>query len=230
MAVDKKTRCAEDLRTRILTLDIAPGSDLDEAELCTEYGLSRTPMREIFQRLGGEGYLRLEQNRGARVSSMDLPVMRMFFQTALLIYSSITRLAAENRRNDQIGPLRQIQTGFKAAIDAGEAGNAAMLNHRFHEQIGEMAHNPYLLPSLRRMLIDHTRLSQVFYRPLSEQDQQRIQMACDQHDEMITAIERQEPIRAVDLALAHWDLSRDRLEKFVTPDPLPLEEGIRYGG
>jgi DNA-binding GntR family transcriptional regulator len=233
MAADKKThkktQCAEDLRRRILTLDIAPGSDLDEAVLCAEYGLSRTPMREIFQRLGGEGYLRLEQNRGARVSSMDLPVLRMFFQTALLIYTSTTRLAAENRRSDQIEQLRQIQAGFKAAIESGEAGKAAMLNHRFHDQIGQMAHNPYLLPSLRRMLIDHTRLSQVFYRPASEGDQQRIAKACDQHDEMITAIERQEPTLAVELALAHWDLSRDRLEKFVSPDPLPLEEGISHG-
>ena len=233
MAADKKTlkktQCAEDLRRRILTLDIAPGSDLDEAGLCADYGLSRTPMREIFQRLAGEGYLRLAQNRGARVSSMDLPVMRMFFQTALLIYTSITRLAAENRRQDQIKPLQQIQAGFKAAVEAGEPGKAAMLNHRFHDQIGLMAHNPYLLPSLRRMLIDHTRLSQVFYRPSSDLDQQRISMACDQHDEMITAIERQEPTRAVELALAHWDLSRDRLEKFVTPDPLPLEEGLSHG-
>ena len=228
MAADKKALCAEDLRQRILTLDIAPGSDLDEATLCAEYGLSRTPMREIFQRLGGEGYLRLEQNRGARASSMDLPVLRMFFQTALLIYTSTTRLAAENRREDQINPLRLIQAGFKAAVEAGEPGKAAMLNHRFHDQIGLMAHNPYLLPSLRRMLIDHTRLSQVFYRPASEDDQQRIRMACDQHDEMITAIERQEPTRAVDLALAHWDLSRDRLEQFVSPDPLPLEAGISH--
>ncbi len=229
MATDKKTQCAEDLRKRILTLDIAPGSDLDEAGLCARYGLSRTPMREIFQRLGGEGYLQLEQNRGARVSPMDLATMRVFFQTAPMVYASIARQAAENRHRDQIAPLRQIQAGFRAATEAHDPGKAAMLNHGFHLQIGEMAHNPYLLPSLRRMLIDHTRMSQVFYRPSSETDQQRILMACDQHDEMISAIERQEPTMAVELTLAHWDLSRDRLEQFVTPDPLPFEEGIRYG-
>ena len=47
MAKDKKSHCLEDLRMRILTQDIAPGSDLDEAALCEAYGISRTPMREI---------------------------------------------------------------------------------------------------------------------------------------------------------------------------------------
>ena len=27
----------------------------------------------------------------------------------------------------------------------------------------------------------------------------------------------------VDLTIAHWNLSRDRLERFVSPDPLPID-------
>ena len=40
---------------------------------------------------------------------------------------------------------------------------------------------------------------------------------------MIAAIEAGEAGVAVDLTLRHWDLSRDRLERFVRPDPLPLD-------
>ena len=46
----------EALKTAILTLDLSPGEDLDETRLCAEYGLSRTPLRDVFQRLTGEGY------------------------------------------------------------------------------------------------------------------------------------------------------------------------------
>lgn len=220
---DKKTTCLEDLRMRILTLDIAPGTDLDEASLCQQYGLSRTPLREIFQRLSGEGYLRLEQNRGAKVASMDLPVMRTFFQTAPLVYANIARLAAENRRSDELPELKAIQADFRAATEAGDAGRAALLNHRFHEQIGRMAHNPYLAASLNRMLIDHTRLSQTFYRPASQDEETRVHKAVEQHDAMIVAIEEQDPAVAMDLTIDHWNLSRDRLERFVSPDPLPID-------
>lgn len=223
MSKDRKTQCLDDVRMRILTQAIAPGSELDEAALCEEYGLSRTPMREIFQRLAGEGYLTQEQNRATRVASMDLGALRMFFQTAPMVYANIARLAAENRRSDEIPALKDIQTQFRAAAEAGDAGQAAILNHAFHEQIGRMSHNPYLLVALKRMLIDHTRLSQTFYRPTTEDDASRVTKAIEQHEAMIVAIERRESALALDLTLDHWNLTSDRLERFVQPDPLPVD-------
>lgn len=223
MSTDRKTTCLEDLRMRILSQDIAPGVDLDEAALCAQYGLSRTPMREIFQRLAGEGYLRTEQNRGPKVTSMDLQVMRTFFQTAPMIYANVARLAAENRKPAELEKLRDIQDEFRASAESGDAARAAILNHRFHRQIGEMAHNPYLLASLNRMLIDHTRLSQTFYRPASDEEKHRVAMAIRHHDDMVEAIADHDADRIVDLSIDHWNLSRDRLERYVTPDPLPLE-------
>jgi DNA-binding GntR family transcriptional regulator len=86
-----------------------------------------------------------------------------------------------------------------------------------------MSQNPYLLPSLNRMLIDHTRMSQTFYRPKSDEDQKRIKKAIEDHEKMIDAIEQQEPEAALELTLEHWNLSRDRLEQFVSPDPLPID-------
>ena len=37
-------------------------------------------------------------------------------------------------------------------------------NDEFHLEIGRIARNPYLMPSLRRLLIDHARLGKTFYR------------------------------------------------------------------
>ncbi|WP_417207857.1 GntR family transcriptional regulator [Antarctobacter sp.] len=223
MTVTNKTACRDALKARILSLDLAPGAELDETQIAGEYGLSRTPLREIFQVLAGEGYLRLETNRGARVTSMDLAVLRMFFQTAPLVYATTARLAAENRRSDQIAGLKETQARFLAATEGADSAAAALENHAFHRQIGEMAANPYMMPALSRMLIDHTRLSQTFYRPATKKEKKLVKKAAQQHDAMIAAIERQAPDVAVDLTLQHWDLSRDQLERFVRPDPLPLD-------
>ncbi|MBI1417574.1 MAG: FCD domain-containing protein [Limimaricola sp.] len=219
----KKQRCLNDLRRRILMLDIAPGSDLDEVTLSKDYGLSRTPLREVLQRLAGEGFLVLEVNRGAKVASMDIDTMRTFFQTAPLIYASIGQLAAQNRTTRQLDALKDVQTAFAVAAREGDAERAAMLNHSFHRQIGEMARNPYLMASLGRLLIDHTRLSQTFYRPGSPIDSLRVAMAVDQHEAMISALESCEPSLMTELTLRHWDLSRDRMEDYVRPDPLPVD-------
>ncbi|SPH27426.1 HTH-type transcriptional repressor RspR [Ascidiaceihabitans donghaensis] len=223
MTKNKKIHCGEDLKARILTQDIAPGTDLDEARLAEEYGISRTPLREILHRLAGGGFVRLEENRGAKVESMDLATLRVFFQTAPLIYCAIARQAAENRTSRQIAALKDIQVAFAAATRARDVSQSALLNHQFHEQIGEMAQNPYLFAGLKRMLIDHTRLSQTFFNPQSSSDAARVDKAIAQHDAMIAAIEAGQADVAIDLTLQHWDLSRDQLEKYVRPDPLPLD-------
>ncbi len=223
MAKHKKAHCEADLRARILTQDIPPGSDLDEASLAIEYGISRTPLREVLHRLAGGGFVRIEENRGAKVESMDFATMRVFFQTAPLIYCSIARQASENRSSRQVAMLKDTQVLFACAVKAEDARQSGLLNHKFHQQIGEMAQNPYLFAGLNRMLVDHTRLSQTFFNPQSDADEARIKKAIEQHDAMISAIEAQASDLATDLTLQHWDLSRDQLEKYVRPDPLPLD-------
>jgi DNA-binding GntR family transcriptional regulator len=225
MKPNKKHDCYNQLVERILTLDIEPGSILDETVLSKAYDLSRTPLREVFQRLSGEGYLSLQENRGAKVSSMDIASMRNFFQSAPMIYAAMIRIAAENRGKSQLDELKRIQQAFRRYGEAGEPVAMAIQNHAFHRTIGEMADNAFLMPSLNRLLIDHTRLGQQFYRPNNAQDRQLIWKASDQHDEMIEAIENGEPARAVELTLEHWALSRYQMEKYVRPDPLPLDIG-----
>ncbi|MCR9126746.1 MAG: GntR family transcriptional regulator [Rhodobacteraceae bacterium] len=222
MARMSKNHCLEDLRRRILATELAPGADLDEAGLSADYGMSRTPLREVLQRLQGEGFVELLAHRGAKVASMDIAVLRTFFQTAPMIYANIARLAAENRTPAQLDRLKAAQRDFADATGSGGASEAALANHRFHATIGEMAQNPYLVASLARLLIDHTRLSQTFYRPASPQEDALVRTACAQHDAMITAIAEHNGNLATELTLQHWDLSRDRLERFVRPDPLPV--------
>ncbi|MCG6904414.1 MAG: GntR family transcriptional regulator [Rhodobacter sp.] len=223
MAKFTKDACLADLKHRILSTELAPGLDLDEASLCAHYGMSRTPLREVLQRLAGAGFIALQANRGAKVAPMDIATLRVFFQTAPMVYANIARLAAENRDAGQMAALKAAQHDFVRATTARDAAAAVLANHRFHVQIGAMAHNVYLVAALNRLLIDHTRLSQTFYRPASPAESVLILQAVDQHDGMIRAIEAQDGPQAIDLTLAHWDLSRDRMERYVHPDPLPVD-------
>ncbi len=218
-----KDDCLADLRRRILSTDLSPGQDLDEVGLAQHYGMSRTPLREVLQRLQGEGYVMMSQNRGAKVAAMDIAVLRTFFQTAPMVYAHIARLACENRTAGQLETLKDAQRTFKTATSADRPDEAALANHRFHATIGHMAHNAYLVASLDRLLIDHTRLSQTFYRPASPAESALVVKAAEQHDAMIAAIEGGEGALAIDLTIQHWDLSRDRMERFVRPTPLPVD-------
>jgi len=223
MKLSLKQFCADDLKRRVLSMDLVPGAPLDEVALSAHYGISRTPLRELIQRLGGEGYFTLEENRGAKVASLDLGTLRHFFQSAPMIYASVARLAAEQAKPADVERLKSIQQLFRQSIGVGRTSQTAMENHRFHEAIGGIAASPYLKPSLNRLLIDHTRIGHMFYRSNSADDAERIEEASDQHDQMIAAIEAGDAPQAVKLTLEHWELSRGQLEQFVSPDPLPFE-------
>ncbi|GGX68307.1 GntR family transcriptional regulator [Tateyamaria omphalii] len=209
----------------ILTLDLAPGADLDEARLCAEHGLSRTPMREVLRQLAGEGYVTLRQNRGAQVSEMSHASLRAFFIAAPMIYAAILQLAAENRTPAQVVELAEAQDVFIRALRNGSTADRALANDRFHHITGEMADNPFLLPSFNRLLLDHARISMTFYAPRTDADKDTIKTARDHHEQIIEAIDARDATRAGELAQAHWALSRDRIAQFVMPGGLDLPLG-----
>jgi len=213
----------DDLKKQILTLQLEPGTALDEVSLSERYAISRTPLREILRGLAAEGCVQIVNNRGAYVSSMDHKVLRDFFLTAPMMYSAVGRLAAQHANPEQIRQIREIQEKFRMAIAIKSGADMVYWNQCFHALMGEMADNPYLKPSYDRLLIDHDRISQTFYRPRDQEMQGRMFSALEQHDAMIEAIEAGDSQRVVDLIVEHWELSRDLIEYFVQPDPLAFE-------
>lgn len=219
------------LRHDILTQKLAPGVDLDEARLSDEFALSRTPLRDVLRTLAGEGYVELRTNRGARVSEMSHTTLRAFFQAAPMIYGAVLQLAAQNAQPSQIAALKEAQLDFRAALRGGDVAARALANNLFHEITGEMADNIYLLPSFRRLLIDHARISMTFFRPRDVDVQNDLTKASAQHDAIIAAIEAGDDAAATELAEDHWNLSRHRITQFVMPAALdaPLGETAAHG-
>lgn len=225
----KKAICVDDLRRRVLTQELEPSAYLDEAELSELYGISRPPLREVLRQLAGEGYVVLHENRAAQVAPMTHKTLRNFFVAAPMIYAATSRLAAEHATPSQIVRLKESQWAFRQAIKNGSAAERALGNERFHSIIGEMADNEYLLPSLRRLLIDHTRIGMTFYNPRKVHLAPQRELAADQHDQFIAVIEAGDADAAADLAVAHWELSRAQIESFVTPDSINIPLGRAPG-
>ncbi|BAP44549.1 probable transcriptional regulator [Pseudomonas sp. StFLB209] len=215
---DRKVVLGDTLRRRILSMELAPGAVVDELALCDEFGLSRPPVRELLRQIAAEGYIELEANRAPRVAAMSHESLHSFFLSAPLIYIATTQLAALHATPAEITRLRTIQENFRQAIEDKDVENRIIYNDEFHLEIGKMAHNDYLMPSLRRLLIDHARLGKTFYRhPTTRDMQQDLELACAQHDQMIEAIEQRDPDTAAQVVRAHFELSRRRMAEYAAP-------------
>ncbi|MEX3015463.1 GntR family transcriptional regulator [Gymnodinialimonas hymeniacidonis] len=227
---NRKAALADHLRAGILTLEYHPGSDLDEVAICERFGLSRTPVREVFRDLDGAGFVELRENKGARVAALSHTTLRDFFLVAPMIYSAILRMAAGNATAAQIKDLKAAQNAFTAALRQGSAAERALTNSRFHEITGEMSGSVYLIPSFQRLLIDHARIGMTFYQPKNQQMADNLAKASEHHDQIIAAIEAGDEDAAAALAEAHWALSRDEIGRFVLPAPLDLGLGDDIAG
>ena len=218
---DRKATLGVALRRRILTMQLPPGSVLDEVALSEEFGLSRPPVRELMRQMAAEGFIDLEANRAARVSSMTYQSLRDFFLMAPMIFITANKLAAENRTERELDALRSIQRSFRKAVDDHDVDERVFRNDQFHRQIGEMAHNVYVVPSLRRLQIDHARIGKVFYKhPNTPQMQEELELATQQHDDMIDAFERRDAEAAGELARLHIELSRRNMAMYAAPEGL----------
>ena len=218
-----KTSLYETLKSKILTLELPPDSDLDEATLSQEYGISRTPVRDVLRQLAGEGYIDIRANRGARVIPMNHETLRDFFLVAPMIYEAVGRLAVQNFTPVQMTQLQQCQERFRAAVSRGEPEVMVVENNRFHALVGEMAGSVFLQPSLSRLLIDHARIGHTFFRPTDRETQASLAKSSEHHDQMIQAIAERDEAAVVRLTFEHWELSRGNMERFIVPKRLPSQ-------
>src|SRR5207253_4452386 len=130
---------------------------------------------------------------------------RNFFLVAPMMYAAIGRLAVQNFKPRQLIDLKDTQHRFRIATTSRDALAMVVENNRFHAIMGEMAGNQYLQPSLERLLIDHSRIGNTFFRPQNEDMEERLELSAGHHDFFIEAIERRDEQAVVDLVFEHWE-------------------------
>ena len=197
-----------ELKQKILTMEFDQAHSLDEVSLGGHYNISRTPTREVLRLLAGEGYIEIEERRGARVKPLKPSTISDLISVAPMIYSAIGRLAVRNVLPAQIQDLKQAQQRFRKALSTRDVYGLIVEEHRFHSIIGQMSDNHYLQPSYERLLIDDVRMSHNFYRLETSEMDARRKLAAEHHDMFIEAIVKHEEDSIVKLIPKHFELSR----------------------
>src|SRR5207237_3796488 len=80
---------------RIVSLEMPPGSVVNEARLRDELGIGRTPIREALQRLARENLVRSIPHRGTFVTDVNITDLARITEVRVVLESHAARLAAE---------------------------------------------------------------------------------------------------------------------------------------
>ncbi|MGZ4649849.1 MAG: GntR family transcriptional regulator, partial [Kineosporiaceae bacterium] len=119
------------LRGRILTGDLEAGSELAQAQVAKEYGVSRGPVREVFRLLQREGLIEAEVNRKARIAELSLADVEHVY--ALRVVNEALALAVSVPRftDAELGDLDRLATAVQESAGHG-FGEWEQQHGRFH--------------------------------------------------------------------------------------------------
>lgn len=134
----------EELRMRICLLDLAPGSRLNERDLAAEFGISRTPMRDVLQRLEHDGLIESRHGRGTSVTSIDLNGMRDIYRVRMHLMDALAESEPAPPDDQALADLDALAADCEDVIRARDKRGFAQVNIHLHRIIHGLASNDVL--------------------------------------------------------------------------------------
>ncbi|MCE3245374.1 MAG: GntR family transcriptional regulator [Arthrobacter sp.] len=186
VALTKSAYAYEELRRRILTGEIRPGSVFSQTMLAQEIGVSTTPLREALRRLAAEGMVQLDSHRDARVTPLTAEEARNLYVIRENLDPLAAELAATSRTPSDIS---KIEAALKRLTPLSNSTDLdALTAHReFHRSIYLSSHNPLLIGILEGLWdkADQYRQIGLQSQKNSKKDQTRVQ---EEHVQIADAV------------------------------------------
>jgi DNA-binding GntR family transcriptional regulator len=128
-------RILPQIRRDIIQNRWAPGERLPEPDLCSEYGVSRTPMRDVFKILEADGLIELLPHVGAVVTRLDPPDLADRLEVLVGLEQTAAMKVARTRPPETIREVQRLHRAMTQAAKDQQAARYYMLNDEFHRAI-----------------------------------------------------------------------------------------------
>jgi DNA-binding GntR family transcriptional regulator len=170
------------IRDRIVSLDMPPGSVVNEARLRENLNIGRTPIREALQRLARENLVKSVPHRGTFVTDVNITDLARITEVRVVLEAHAARLAAEKLASTDREAIEDLLAVVerRSVTDQREL---MQLDQKIHQLVYRATRNPFLEATLERYLNLSLRL---WYLVLDREI--RLREAVDEHVELLKAI------------------------------------------
>jgi DNA-binding GntR family transcriptional regulator len=145
-------RAYAEMRDRIVTLRIPPGSPIDEDALGKELAMGRTPVREAIKRLSLENLVTVFPRRGTFASEINITDLAHIADVRVQLEAHAAYRAAERIAPAQRDELEELLAELERTGESADPRALVELDTRVHRFIYRCADNPYLEETLGRYL------------------------------------------------------------------------------
>ena len=195
-------RLAAAIQARVLSGEIPSGVRLRQETLASEFGVSRTPVREALRKLQSSGLVSVEPNRGAVVRGPDARDVREAYAVRAELEAFAAETAVTHIRDAQLDRLREAEDLFRRSIEAliddrrrgverhwSTESEWERANNLFHQVIQDASGNRYLVASIAFV-------HQSFPRDLTwsalSQNSHLLEENIEQHHRVLVALENRD--------------------------------------
>lgn len=186
------------LRDRILSLDLEPGSPVQEEPLTTQLGIGRTPFREAVKRLESESLIVIYPRRGSFVTEVNITDHALIADVRRQLEGHAARRAAERATSlerAELDQLRRIVEDIRP-----EQAPIMDVDARVHRTIYQYTHNRYLEATLGQYYNLALRIWCLFFDRLPD-----ITTHVTEHDDLLKAVIAGDSDHSERIAVAHVD-------------------------
>lgn len=196
------------LQSRVLSGEIPTGTRLRQEAIASEFGVSRTPVREALRKLQALGVAVLEPNRGAVVRGPSAREVREAYEVRAELEGFAAERAAALITDTQLQRLRNAQRLFQRSISTlvsrrrrapdahttwDDDSDWVRANDLFHQAILEAAGNERLLRTIADLHVAYPRA--LTWSALSESSA-LLEENVEQHAAILAAIEARDSAAA----------------------------------
>jgi DNA-binding GntR family transcriptional regulator len=210
----------EDIKQKIVSLELPPGSVIDEGSLQDELDLGRTPIREALKRLSLEKLVNIVPRRGMFVSEIGITDLQQLFELRVMLESLAARFAAQRGNHEQWHRMELALNGLPWS-DLPTEDEALMANEALitidkacHEIVYEAANNEFLQDTL----ITHYALSlRLWYFFLADIGDMR--QAILEHKRILKALKARDAESASQLMKSHIQAFQEEIQSVMLGVP-----------
>ena len=153
---------------------LKPGARLREDALAEVFGVSRTGIRKILQRLALEQLVTLTPRRGASVTRPTADEAKDVFDARQMIECGLMPEVARRVTDDDVRELRDMACREREALKSGEQSTAIKLSAAFHERLAQLSGNATLADFVARLCSRSSLILAVYGNPGH--------LGCESHD------------------------------------------------
>ncbi|MBA3507975.1 MAG: GntR family transcriptional regulator [Betaproteobacteria bacterium] len=198
-------RAYAELEEMIVTLKLAPGSGVSEAELSNHLGIGRTPIREALQRLARERLVAILPRRGIIVSDINVGRQLRLHEVRRELERLIARTAARRATSAQRARFRELARLFEKSARVNDDITFMRTDREFNLLCSSAAHNEFAAGAMSLMHGLSRRFWYIHYQEAAD-----MPLTAKLHADIARAIAARDEKRAADAS----DKLLDNIEKF----------------